>query len=209
MFYQVRDLMGTDQVKVLINHIVIGNQIVVKGSHNVTIDSLLSLLSTLLPFKCAKNFGYRSKYEPENLCNFIGVPTSVEIPLSSRILVLDLVSSTEDGRFIRSFDLTIRSCRSPTSYVPAIVDEMVDLINGSRNLQAETTRKCLKSVLKKWTTRAMNYYLAMKVKHKTDSYEEAAFLECFHCRQRDVPVLRFFVSAYDKAEKVQLLKEVQ
>ena len=200
-----------NDLKLIIQNIVIGNQLVVRGQHPTTVESILNVFTTFLPPNCVLNFGYLQHYEPCYACRFLGLPLNVHVPTSGSILVIDVMTAVERPRELKCFRFEVR--RYPELHrlmdpLPRIVKEITDLITFAKSLETETYTTALKAVIQNWSSKSLNYFLAVKTMIDAAS-SEAKLLSILQAGENDVFVLNNFKGALTHHEKNKLLNEVQ
>ncbi|XP_015777218.1 PREDICTED: folliculin-like [Acropora digitifera] len=92
-------VIGSHKFHLLAYHVIQGNQVIVRGKHRKTVESILNCLKILIPIGCCSCVPYSTEYMDSWRCNFLGLSPAVEIPphvLSSDLFVLlDVISSPE------------------------------------------------------------------------------------------------------------------
>ena len=198
-------------LKLIIQNIVVGNQIVVRGQHATTVESILTVLTSFLPPNCVLNFGYLHHYEPCYACRFLGLPLNVHVPTSGQILVIDVMTAVERPRELKSFRFEVKKIPELHKLMvppPRIVEEITELITWSKSHETETYSTALKAVIQNWSSRSISYFLAVKTMIDAAS-SEAKLLSILQAGENDVFVLKFFKGALTHHEKNKLLNEVQ
>lgn len=204
-------MVSVNDTKLIVQNIVCGNQIVVKGQYPSTVESILTIFTSFIPSNCVSNFGYRDCYEHCYLCKFLGLPLDVHVPTSAQILVLNLMSVMEHPRELSCFRLDVRQVselHKPMNPLPQIVDEITDLIGLSKTQESETYTTALAAVIQRWSSKSLSYILAMKTMEDPTSNEEKLF-SILQVGENDVLMLRFFNGDLKLNERNRLLKEVQ
>lgn len=88
----LRTILGKDQFRQLLYSSLTGVQILVRGPSIQRLESLYGL-SSLIPCACRRIKTQATEYMDPNKCNFIGVDTSVAVPLPcANVCRLDIVS---------------------------------------------------------------------------------------------------------------------
>ncbi|XP_031826521.1 folliculin [Nomia melanderi] len=88
----LRSILGKDQFRQLLYSSLTGVQILVRGPSIETLESLYGL-SSLIPCACRRVKTQATEYMDPNKCNFIGVDTSVAVPLPcANVCRLDIIS---------------------------------------------------------------------------------------------------------------------
>ena len=193
----------------ILQNVVFGNQLVVRGAHPATVESVLTLLTSFLPANCVFNLGYCQRYEHCSSCRAIGLPLHVEVPTAESILVLDVISALDKPRDLRCFRLLLHvrpDLHKLLTPPPKIVDEIVELIQLAKF--QETYAATLAAVIQKWAGKALSYFLFTKT-HPDAASDEKKFLGIIQAGENDVFVLRVFKGALKHHEKNKLLNEVQ
>ena len=204
-------MLCSQDIVLIVQNIVCGNQIVVRGQHPSTLESILSIFTSFLPTNCVTNFGYRDCYEHCYLCKFLALPLDVHVPTSAQILVVNLMSVVEQPRELASFRLELRQVselHKLMSPLPRIVGEIIDLIGLSKTQESETYSTALSAVIQRWSSKSLSYILAMKTMEDPVS-NEAKLLNILQVGENDVLMLRFFNGDLKLQERNRLLKEVQ
>ncbi|XP_068695202.1 folliculin-like isoform X2 [Montipora foliosa] len=92
-------VLGSHKFHLLAFHVIQGNQVIVRGKNQKTVESILDCLKVLIPSGCCSCVPYSTEYKDSWQCNFLGLVPSVEIPphvLSSDLFVLlDVISPPE------------------------------------------------------------------------------------------------------------------
>ena len=200
-----------NDLKLIIQNIVIGNQLVVRGQHSTTVESILNVFTSFIPPNCVLNFGYLQHYEPCYSCRFLGLPLNVDVPTSGQILVIDVMTAVERPRELKSFRFEVR--RYPELHrllvpLPRIVEEITELITMSKSHETETYTTALKAAIQNWSSKSITYFLAVKTMIDASS-SEAKLLSILQAGENDVLVLKFFKGSLTHQEKNKLLNEVQ
>lgn len=210
-FLQIEEMLKMCDIELIVYNIVIGNQIVVRGQHPVTIESIILILVQFLPKNCVVNFGYGTLYEPCYSCQFLGLPLNVDVPISGQILVIDVMSKVERPRELRCFMFEVKKypeLHKISNPSPRILEEICSLITLSRSHEHETYNTALKAVLQKWSSKAISYFLAMKTMEDAIP-NKAKLLSILEAGDNDIPVLTFFRGSLKHPDKNRLLNEVQ
>lgn len=87
----IRQIIGKENFRQLLYSSLTGIQILVRGPRAAILESLYGL-SYLIPAACRRVITYATEYMDPETCNFIGVDTSVAVPLpSSNICRVDII----------------------------------------------------------------------------------------------------------------------
>ncbi|WAQ96627.1 FLCN-like protein [Mya arenaria] len=73
-------LLGPKRFDILAHHVVIGNQVIVRGNGRTLMRSFLDALTCLLPKGCYRAIPYSDVYVESYKCNFLGLPPKIQLP---------------------------------------------------------------------------------------------------------------------------------
>ena len=96
----IYSVIGDENFNLIAYHVVRGDQLIVRGGDQATVESMLKWLKSLIPPRCVRINWYESKYYDSWLCNFLGISDEVVLPtyiLDSELFVLIKINKIKTG----------------------------------------------------------------------------------------------------------------
>ena len=211
-------LVSQESFRLIAYHVVIGDQLIIRGKNSKTVASCLDVLKDLLPVGCCRAISYSEQYQDSWKCNFLGLPENVEIPahiLSSNLYVLiDIVDRTENTENtdatkqehseLQSFDsVSFKVKGSPYGCLPGY------LVSVLRTLEDEdfvdSVFKIMLSSLKgEWMNKVKVMFKFSKTGLRT-SEEKDKLLVVLNAKPEDEILLKFWMTSLGRLYRTHLL----
>eukprot|EP01135_Chromosphaera_perkinsii_P011225 Nk52_evm6s2367 gene=Nk52_evmTU6s2367 len=79
-FVHLLKIIGKTSLMRIIDNVVVGNQLVVRGNESCVVTPVLYMIKELLPGGCCNMVPFDTRYHDEWECNFLGISNEVKIP---------------------------------------------------------------------------------------------------------------------------------
>lgn len=216
---EVYGSMETEHFLLVVHHLLVGNQVVVRSAESSLSTSMLTALATFLPAGCCAILLDQAEYRESYICNMLGLRNFAEIPpIAAPCVVMDLKrfrevkndpntqsllgpdenNEEDDVIFLlrtRNAPSTLTSTTTLLRAIWALLEQ--DLSEAAMQLRIAALRE-------QWCQYAKVYY---KLARRVDATPEriAAFLQAFGLQEEDLDVLRFWTQALSRAHRVALV----
>ncbi|KAL0985172.1 hypothetical protein UPYG_G00153720 [Umbra pygmaea] len=220
----LRQVLGTTDFRQLAWHVLMGNQVILRGADPGLIQSAFTMLKSLLPVGCVRSVLYSSQYEEAYRCNFLGLSPDVPIPThvsSSEFSVLvDVVnvprgsvySASTDEDIMSLYQFSISSANSqPTDKGPTLLNK-VEVALSNDNLSVDVVSHCLLCLKEEWMNKVKVLFKFSKVdgRGKEDTQKVLALLGVSGPGEEDnVRLLKFWMTGLSKTYKSHLMTAVR
>ncbi|KNC49309.1 folliculin [Thecamonas trahens ATCC 50062] len=189
-------------------HLIIGNQVVVRGGSPWLVSAVLDLLATLLPPACVSSLS-SDTYADTWRCNLLGIPSRVRIPKhvdASAFVLVDMLAPGRTGG---------GGARSRSGAPPANTAELRTLLAGQRvcivgsyrettlgaklffaatTLDRALVADYVHALKIEWHNKAKAFFKFAKLHTLNDDAKVKAFLTALHLSDSDLLVLRFWTA---------------
>ena len=81
-------VLGEVKFKVLAHHLLVGNQVIVRGSQPCLIFSIFEALKKLLPLGCCRVINFSDVYLDSFKCNLLGMNQGISVPMSANAYII-------------------------------------------------------------------------------------------------------------------------
>lgn len=211
-------VIGSHKFHLLAYHVIQGNQVIVRGKHRKTVESILNCLKILIPIGCCSCVPYSTEYMDSWRCNFLGLSPAVEIPphvLSSDLFVLlDVISPPEQvsensiGDEQRSeaddfqgygFDI----CGNENTKDPSILQKVEEGLENE-NISDAVFDQLLLCLKEEWMDKVKVIFKFARSGHSTKEDKEK-LLRILGAKPEDEIVLKFWMTGLNKQYRSHLL----
>ncbi|KAI4873569.1 hypothetical protein NFI96_026258 [Prochilodus magdalenae] len=219
----VCSVLGTAEFRQLAWHVLMGNQVIWRGTDRGLIQSAFNILKALLPVGCVRVEAYSAHYEEAYRCNFLGLSPDVQIPphvSSSEFTVLVDVLNVEQG-FVHAgcdddvlslYQFSISSASTqPTDKGPALLNK-IEVALTNENLSVEVVSHCLLCLKEEWMNKVKVLFKFSKVdgRGREDTQKVLALLGATGPGEEDnVRLLKFWMTGLSKTYKSHLMTAVR
>lgn len=220
----LRQVLGASEFRQLAWHVLMGNQVILRGGSPVLIQSAFSMLKALLPVGCVRSVPYSSTYEEAYRCNFLGLSPDVPIPThvsSSEFCVLVDVMSAEKGSLypvmcdddiLSTYQFSITSASTqPTDRGPTLLNK-IEVALSNENLSVDVVSHCLLCLKEEWMNKVKVLFKFSKVdgRGREDTQKVLALLGATGPGEEDnVRLLKFWMTGLSKTYKSHLMTAVR
>lgn len=181
-------LLGPSYMRGLIYNVIIGNQVVVRGSEEVQpfVVSLLQMLAYLIPEPCRKMIEYSNSWRDSWECNFLGIRNDVDVPDyvdSTGMILLDIFQRHD----VLSFE-----CNGKTPVRTTLGSEIERILTMAlpRDLEIES----LKVAKEEWINKSKYFYMMSLQLEGAKDPKLKKFMKTLKLSRVDLPSLRFWSS---------------
>ncbi|XP_014783821.1 folliculin [Octopus bimaculoides] len=199
-FYNLQNVMqvlGYLNFHTVAHHIVIGNQLIVKGTEKQLVKSMLEVLKGLLPKGCCKIIPYSEKYEESWRCNFLGVPLGVLLPNhilnSEQFLLIEILSPEEGPQDLNSYEFKISSHVILPDKAPKVLIRM-ELALRNTNLCYEVIEQCLICLKEEWMNKVKVLFKFTKAGGSRSEDDMKKLLQVVGAKEEDKQLLKFWMT---------------
>uniref|UniRef100_A0A673YR19 Folliculin n=2 Tax=Salmo trutta TaxID=8032 RepID=A0A673YR19_SALTR len=220
----LRQVLGTTDFRQLAWHVLMGNQVILRGADPGLIHSAFTMLKSLLPVGCVRSVTYSAQYEEAYRCNFLGLSPDVPIPThvsSSEFSVLVDVVSVERGSLYSAacgedilslYQFNISSTNSqPTDKGPTLLNK-IEVALSNENLSVDVVSHCLLCLKEEWMNKVKVLFKFSKVdgRGREDTQKVLALLGATGPGEEDnVRLLKFWMTGLSKTYKSHLMTAVR
>uniref|UniRef100_A0A4W5NDW9 Folliculin n=1 Tax=Hucho hucho TaxID=62062 RepID=A0A4W5NDW9_9TELE len=220
----LRQVLGTTDFRQLAWHVLMGNQVILRGADPGLIHSAFTMLKALLPVGCVRSVTYSAQYEEAYRCNFLGLSPDVPIPThvsSSEFSVLVDVVSVERGSLYSAassedilslYQFNISSTNSqPTDKGPTLLNK-IEVALSNENLSVDVVSHCLLCLKEEWMNKVKVLFKFSKVdgRGREDTQKVLALLGATGPGEEDnVRLLKFWMTGLSKTYKSHLMTAVR
>nr|XP_029497655.1 folliculin-like [Oncorhynchus nerka] len=220
----LRQVLGTTDFRQLAWHVLMGNQVILRGADPGLIHSAFTMLKALLPVGCVRSVTYSAQYEEAYRCNFLGLSPDVPIPThvsSSEFSVLVDVVSLERGSLYSAacgedilslYQFNISSTNSqPTDKGPTLLNK-IEVALSNENLSVDVVSHCLLCLKEEWMNKVKVLFKFSKVdgRGREDTQKVLALLGATGPGEEDnVRLLKFWMTGLSKTYKSHLMTAVR
>eukprot|EP00730_Choanoeca_flexa_P018038 TRINITY_DN8746_c0_g1_i1.p2 TRINITY_DN8746_c0_g1~~TRINITY_DN8746_c0_g1_i1.p2 ORF type:complete len:202 (+),score=45.91 TRINITY_DN8746_c0_g1_i1:961-1566(+) len=198
-------------MRIILNNLVIGNQIIVRSSEVDIGTSIVLLLTQVLPKRCVSLILNSNTYQEAYAANLLSIQPGVvvpqHVPSNSYVLITatrtDVTGSDDD----EEIHLVVNGCLPGRSKdIPCYVTSLMKALTESNN--AETFDQWLLTLRESWLRHAKTYFL-MSRSQLSVAQDDAARAKSLGLRARDVPLLRFWGQGLSREHRAKLLRLAQ
>ncbi|XP_010883180.1 folliculin [Esox lucius] len=220
----LRQVLGTTDFRQLAWHVLMGNQVILRGADPGLIQSAFRMLKALLPVGCVRSVPYSTQYEEAYRCNFLGLRPDVPIPThvsSSEFSVLvdvvnvergSLYSAACDEDILSFYQFNISSANSqPTDKGPTLLNK-IEVALSNENLSVDVVSHCLLCLKEEWMNKVKVLFKFSKVdgRGREDTQKVLALLGATGPGEEDnVRLLKFWMTGLSKTYKSHLMMAVR
>ncbi|XP_066538306.1 folliculin [Hoplias malabaricus] len=219
----LRQVLGPADFRQLAWHVLMGNQVIWRGSDRLLIQSAFNMLKALLPVGCVRVVGYSSQYEEAYRCNFLGLSPEVQIPAhvssSEFSLLVDVLNMEQscvqaacNEDILSLYQFTITSANpQPTDRGPTLLNK-IEVALANENLSVEVVSHCLLCLKEEWMNKVKVLFKFSKVdgRGREDTQKVLGLLGATGPGEEDnVRLLKFWMTGLSKTYKSHLMTAVR
>ena len=209
-------ILSPEKFKQIAYHVVIGNQIIVRGKNASIAVSLLNVLKELIPPGCCKIEHSWEKYQDSWKCNFLSLIETCEIPahvLSSNLYVLidvaDVVVNEEtNGKHVIADNVLLNEndLRVQGSQYGSCPTFLIDVLTGIYDEDfADSVFEMMLSTLKdEWMNKVKVMFKFSKSGSRTTE-EKGELLKVLNAKPQDEIMLKFWMTSLSRPYRAHLL----
>ncbi|MBN3289399.1 FLCN protein, partial [Polypterus senegalus] len=216
----MRQVLGASDFRTLAWHVLMGNQMIWRGSDPHLIQSAFDVLKALLPVGCVRCISYSNQYEEAYRCNFLGLSPSVTVPAhvanSEFSVLVDvhprtrmMVLPATDEELLSQYEFTV------TSGSPLLTDKGPTLLNklevalSNENLSVQVVDHCLLCLKEEWMNKVKVLFKFTKVdsRPKEDTQKLLGILGA--ADEDNIQLLKFWMTGLSKTYKSHLMTAVR
>ncbi|KAK2180129.1 hypothetical protein NP493_458g03052 [Ridgeia piscesae] len=195
---------GYSQFHILAHHVVIGNQVIVRGTRRHLVRSVIDALKALLPRGCCHVINYSSRYEDTWRCNFLGLHPSTPLPPHvDRYVTVTLEEPATEGAETTSVDgaddlflgykfSVAPSCDLPTS-APKVL-EKIEAVLKNDHLADPVVDQCLTCLKEEWMNKVKVLFRFTKAGGSRSEEDTRRLLQVVGAQGEDKAVLKFWMT---------------
>ncbi|KAJ3044732.1 hypothetical protein HDV00_001136 [Rhizophlyctis rosea] len=219
-YTQLSDKLGADKFMNVLHHVLVGNQVVVRGGDKQLVGSILWLLKDFIPSFCCSMQDYSDTYEEPWKYNLLGLPSAVQVPDdidADLYAVIDIKPRTTTDKLPTSPDeydyITIATTESPASstspssptpsQIPTLIGEVHRVLRVHSDVS--TLRTHIMFLKEAWLNKAKMFFKFVRSGGGDDAKKLEMFLEHVEAGERDLPVLRFWTKGIGNEGRRKLL----
>ncbi|CAB1334417.1 unnamed protein product [Coregonus sp. 'balchen'] len=209
------EVLGTTDFRQLAWHVLMGNQVILRGADPGLIHSAFTMLKALLPVGCVRSVPYSTQYEEAYRCNFLGLSTDVPIPThvsSSEFSVLvDVVSVERGSLYSAACGEDIVSLYQFNISSPTLLNK-IEVALSNENLSVDVVSHCLLCLKEEWMNKVKVLFKFSKVdgRGREDTQKVLALLGATGPGEEDnVRLLKFWMTGLSKTYKSHLMTAVR
>ncbi len=212
---QIFKIIPLESFKLIAYHVVIGDQLIVRGKNSNAVTSFLEVFKDLLPEGCCRAISYADEYQDSWKCNFLGIAQEVEIPdhiLSSNLYVLvevfsassQMENDTESAS--RNQDLHGLTMDVKASPIQSLPSYLVKVLNALQDEDfSDSVFKVMLSSLKgEWMNKVKVMFQFTKAGSRT-SAEKVKLLKVLNAKPEDEILLKFWMTFLSRPYRTHLL----
>ena len=213
---QLSKFISAEKLKQVAFHVVIGDQLIVRGSNSNTVASFLNVFRELIPAGCYRGALYSKEYQDSWRVNFIGIDYSCEIPahvLSSNLYVLVDIKSNQnassssnndaitENQDFTDVDFTVQgsSCFTCPTYLLDVLKALVD-----EDFTDSVFANILSALKDEWMNKVKVMFKFSKCGSRT-SEEKVKLLKVLNAKPEDEILLKFWMTALSRPYRAHLL----
>eukprot|EP00794_Sanderia_malayensis_P015702 gene15702-17286_t len=211
---QVFQILPSEDFKLIAYHVIIGDQLIVKGGSADAVTSFLDVFKALLPNGCCRIIPYTDEYQDSWKCNFLGLEEDVEIPhhiLSSNFYVHveikkdisqlenNTISSPNDNLSALSIDVK----GSPPQSMPTYLLKTLQALQEDE-FSDSVLKAMLVSLKSEWMNKVKVMFQFTKAGVRT-SADKIKLLKVLDAKQEDEILLKFWMTVLSRSYRTHLL----
>ncbi|CDW54437.1 Folliculin domain containing protein [Trichuris trichiura] len=211
--------------RLLLYHLLVGNQTVVRSSDSDLVKMALDALKLLLPRGCVRQVNFSLEYLECWRCNLLGVSESVPLPLATLenpyvLLTIELQqqqqdssqgdvvddedepsdsSSTSDRLLQCAFGAKLYAFSSPTEY-PALVNKIMTMVYEG-DVSSHVLGKLLYALKQEWVNKAKLLYAMTKQFNNDEASVSTKWRLATRCKEPDEALVKFWQAGLSRSFK--------
>ncbi|XP_062515889.1 folliculin-like isoform X2 [Corticium candelabrum] len=217
-FYKV---VGRKNFQLLAKNVLVGNQLIVRGSIKPLVVSALQTLQSLLPAGCCQVIPYSSEYLDSYKCNFLGIHSEVQLPShlrSAEMFVLLDITRKQPAGLGRQQELAVFDSTSIGDYNFAVHvsssiqqdEKLPSMLTTLENALAEdafsdsVVEQCLVSIKAEWMNKVKVLFKFRRTGQRTQE-DLSRLLNVLHVKPEDRQLTQFWTRGLGHQYRTQFL----
>ncbi|KAL4239804.1 hypothetical protein ACF0H5_000607 [Mactra antiquata] len=206
-------LLGSRRFHVLAHHVVIGNQIILRGKGRTLIRTFQNALTWLLPKGCYRAVPYSDEYVESYRCNFLGLNPAVSIPsyvnTSEPFLLVDIYEPEdvhlESPDPFKGYIFKLSTFFDLDKVVaPSVLQKMEHaIVNDS--LSIEVVDQCLICLKEEWMNKVKVMFKFTKAGGGRSEEDAKNLLKIVGATDDDKPLLSYWMRGLSDQYKKHIL----
>ncbi|KAI0222030.1 Folliculin [Lamellibrachia satsuma] len=195
---------GYSQFHVLAHHVVIGNQVIVRGTRHHLVQSVIDALKTLLPRGCCHVINYSLKYEDTWRCNFLGLHPSTPLPPHADLYVTvtlkepatEIVETTPTDRtddLFQGYKFSVETSSNLPASAPKILGKIEAVLQNDQ-LADPVVDQCLTCLKEEWMNKVKVLFRFTKAGGSRSEEDTRKLLHVVGAEGEDKAVLKFWMT---------------
>eukprot|EP00058_Branchiostoma_floridae_P010238 XP_002595726.1 hypothetical protein BRAFLDRAFT_113576 [Branchiostoma floridae] len=177
-----RQIIGSQGFHSIAHHILIGNQIIIRGEKRVTMESIINVLKSLLPMGCCRIVPYSATYEDSWKCNFLGLPLVAQIP--AHVMSSEYYAQLPEKG-------------------PAILQK-IELALENENLSSAVVDACLVSLKEEWMNKVKVLFKFSRAGSRSRE-DTLKLLQVLEATEEDTQMLKFWMTGLSNQHRTHML----
>ncbi|XP_069779269.1 folliculin [Narcine bancroftii] len=215
---QMRQVLSPASFHILAWHVLMGNQVIWRGSSRKLIESALNILATMLPVGCVRKVLYSDRYEEAYSCNFLGLSADVQIPahiMASEFCVVVDVRSLTSPRSARTsasglgdYEYIVNGSAMITDRGPTILSKLEAALSNE-SLSLEVVEQCLVCLKEEWMNKVKVLFKFSRVDSRPKEDTQRILGVLGASDEDNVKLLKFWMTGLSRTYKSHLLSSVR
>ncbi|XP_052068682.1 folliculin-like [Mytilus californianus] len=196
-------VLGESNFHLLTHHVVIGNQVIIRGSYQKTIKLILHALMMLVPRGCCRSIFHSNEYQESFRCNFLGLTADSSLPshiLSSEMFVLlvemhlkDENDKPQNDNDFHKFEYSMASPTRLMDKAPTVLQKIQLALNNER-FSNGVMEQCLICLKEEWMNKVKVLYKFTKAGGSISEIDTHNLLQVVDAKEEDKQLLKFWTS---------------
>lgn len=209
---QLFQFLGKEKFHTLAHHILIGNQIIVRGNAPQLMKSFILCIKEILPRGCYHPIFDSSQYEDSWKCNFISLQSDVTIPShimnSELCLIVDLNSqgetSNKSGNIsLKNFCTSLFSAAKLPDKSPHVLTELERILED-QIFSDSAIMAFLVALKEEWMNKVKVVFAFSRAGQRTQE-ETNKLLQVLGAQEHDKQLLKFWMTGLSMQYKTHVL----
>lgn len=208
-------VLGEESFHLLTHHVVLGNQVIVKGSHVPSIKLILHALMMLVPKGCCRSILYSEEYQESWKCNFLGLSCDTPLPnhiLSSAETFVLLVEMNlkdendppEKDNDFHKFKFSMASRTRLLEKAPNVLTK-IEMALKNEKFSDNVMEQCLICLKEEWMNKVKVLYKFTKAGGSISELDTKSLLQVVAAQEEDKPLMQFWTSGLSVQYKNHIL----
>lgn len=196
-------VLGESNFHLLTHHVVIGNQVIIRGSYQKVIKLILHALMMLVPRGCCRSIFHSNEYQESFRCNFLGLTADSSLPshiLSSEMFVLlvemhlkDENDKPQNDNDFHKFEYSMASPTRLMDKAPTVLQK-IELALKNERFSNGVMEQCLICLKEEWMNKVKVLYKFTKAGGSISEIDTHNLLQVVDAKEEDKQLLKFWTS---------------